>query len=52
MASGDSKTKMRTYGDKPHRFQLEPDGDFFYIGSEVRGNQNHDVFPPGNVQKQ
>lgn len=26
---------MRTYGDKPIPFQLEEDGDYYYIGSEV-----------------
>ena len=27
---------MRTYGDKPRPFQLEENGELFYIGSEVR----------------
>ncbi|KAL3185875.1 hypothetical protein MRX96_028755 [Rhipicephalus microplus] len=26
---------MRTFGDKPTAFQLEEDGEFYYIGSEV-----------------
>lgn len=26
---------MRTYGEKPQPFQLEEDGEFYYIGSEV-----------------
>ena len=26
---------MRTYGDKPRKFQLEDGGEYFYIGSEV-----------------
>ena len=28
-------SSMRTYGDKPQPFQLEENGDFYYIGSEV-----------------
>lgn len=27
---------MRTYGDKPLCFQLEENGEYFYVGSEVR----------------
>lgn len=27
----------RTYGERPRKFQLEEDGDFYYIGSEVLG---------------
>lgn len=27
---------MKTFGDKPTAFQLEEDGEFYYIGSEVR----------------
>ncbi|KAH6933813.1 hypothetical protein HPB50_018297 [Hyalomma asiaticum] len=27
---------MRTFGDKPTAFQLEEDGEFYYIGSEVK----------------
>lgn len=26
---------LRTYGDKPLSFQLEENGEFFYVGSEV-----------------
>lgn len=26
---------MRTYGDKPLSFQLEENGEYFYVGSEV-----------------
>ena len=26
---------MRTYGEKPTPFQLEPNGEYYYIGSEV-----------------
>ena len=32
-ASGSSK--MSTFGDKPKKFQIEEDGEFYYIGSEV-----------------
>lgn len=27
---------LRTYGDKPMSFQLEENGEYFYVGSEVR----------------
>lgn len=26
---------LRTYGDKPMSFQLEENGEYFYVGSEV-----------------
>lgn len=26
---------LRTYGDKPLSFQLEENGEFYYVGSEV-----------------
>lgn len=26
---------VRTYGDKPVSFQLEENGEFYYVGSEV-----------------
>lgn len=26
---------MRTYGDKPLSFQLEENGEYYYVGSEV-----------------
>ena len=26
---------MRTFGERPTAFQLEENGDFYYIGSEV-----------------
>lgn len=26
---------LRTYGDKPLSFQLEENGEYFYVGSEV-----------------
>lgn len=26
---------MRTYGDKPLSFQLEENGEYFFVGSEV-----------------
>lgn len=29
------KMALRTYGDKPASFQLEENGEFYYIGSEV-----------------
>lgn len=28
---------LRTYGDKPLSFQLEENGEYFYVGSEVSG---------------
>ena len=28
-------TMLRTYGQKPAKFQLEEDGEYFMIGSEV-----------------
>lgn len=27
--------QVRTYGDKPICFQLEENGEFYYVGSEV-----------------
>lgn len=30
---------MRTYGDKPLSFQLEENGEYYYVGSEVRKSQ-------------
>lgn len=27
---------LRTYGDKPMSFQLEENGEYFYVGSEVK----------------
>lgn len=27
---------LRTYGDKPMSFQLEENGEYYYVGSEVR----------------
>lgn len=30
-----TSTPKQTYGQKPHPFQLEETGDFYYIGSEV-----------------
>lgn len=27
---------LRTYGDKPLSFQLEENGEYYYVGSEVR----------------
>lgn len=29
----------KTFGQKPVKFQLEEDGDFYMIGSEVRGEE-------------
>lgn len=26
---------LRTYGDKPLAFQLEENGEYYYVGSEV-----------------
>lgn len=26
---------LRTYGDKPMSFQLEENGEYYYVGSEV-----------------
>lgn len=31
----------KTFGQKPVKFQLEQDGDFYMVGSEVR-----DIFSP------
>lgn len=28
---------LRTYGDKPISFQIEEGGEFYCVGSEVRG---------------
>lgn len=33
---------LRTYGDKPLSFQLEENGEYFYVGSEVSCD-NHDA---------
>lgn len=30
---------LRTYGDKPLSFQLEENGEYFYVGSEVSANR-------------
>lgn len=30
-----SQNQLQTYGAPPFKFQLEPDGEFYYIGSEV-----------------
>lgn len=27
---------LRTYGDKPLSFQLEENGEYYYVGSEVK----------------
>lgn len=27
---------LRTYGDKPMSFQLEENGEYYYVGSEVK----------------
>jgi SWI/SNF-related matrix-associated actin-dependent regulator of chromatin subfamily B protein 1 len=29
---------LKTYGDRPIRFQLEENGEFYCIGSEVKEN--------------
>lgn len=31
---------MRTYGDKPLSFQLEENGEYYYVGSEVYTTPN------------
>lgn len=31
---------LRTYGDKPMSFQLEENGEYFYVGSEVSKSAN------------
>lgn len=34
----DLKMSSRTYGDKPIQFQLEENGEYYCVGSEVREN--------------
>lgn len=34
---------LRTYGDKPLSFQLEENGEYFYVGSEVSVNAMQSV---------
>lgn len=41
-SSGDGVQQHKTYGQKPTKFQLEEDGDYYMIGSEVYGTVLYD----------
>lgn len=37
---------LRTYGDKPLSFQLEENGEYYYVGSEVSEKNEKKIIEP------